>query len=94
MREERSLRYMLYLKNTTFVPKDADLLLSRARRVLSGHDVIIRDARVSSEHVEYDISLAITEDMAKIKSKLSDIGIFIEVYEVIEKEYEKNQALL
>jgi uncharacterized protein len=88
-----SIRCMLYLKNGTFTPKDADLLLSKARSVLSGQDVIIRDARVSSEHIEYDISFAITEDLLMIKSKLCDIGNLIGVYQVVEKEYEKNQAL-
>lgn len=88
-----SIRCMLYLKNGTFTPKDADLLLSRARSVLSGQDVIIRDARVSSEHIEYDISFAITEDLLIIESKLCDIGNLIGVYQVVEKEYEKNQAL-
>jgi predicted metal-dependent hydrolase len=88
-----SIRCMLYLKNGTFTPKDADLLLSKARSVLSGQDVIIRDARVSSEHIEYDISFAITEDLLMIESKLCDIGNLIGVYQVVEKEYEKNQAL-
>lgn len=88
-----SIRCMLYLKNGTFTPKDADLLLSRARSVLSGQDVIIRDARVSSEHIEYDISFAITEELLIIESKLCDIGNLIGVYQVVEKEYEKNQAL-
>ena len=88
-----SIRYMLYLRNGKFTPKDADLLLSKARSVLSGVDVIIRDARVSSDHIEYDISFAITEDLLVIESKLCDIGNFIGVYQVVEREYEKNQAL-
>ena len=54
---------------------------------------IIRDARVSSDHIEYDISFAITEDLLVIESKLCDIGNLIGVYEVVEREYEKNQAL-
>jgi hypothetical protein len=55
--------------------------------------VIIRDARVSSDHIEYDISFAITEDLLVIESKLCDIGDLIGAYEVVEREYEKNQAL-
>jgi predicted metal-dependent hydrolase len=88
-----SLRYMLYLKNATFTPKDADLLLSRARSALRAHDLVIRDARVSSEHIEYDISLAKAQDLLNIESKLCNIGKMIGLYQVIEKEYEKNHAL-
>ena len=88
-----SIRYMFYLRNEKFTPKDADLLLSRARSVLSGLDVIIRDARVSSDHIEYDTSFASTEDLLVIESKLCDIGNLIGVYQVVDREYQKNQAL-
>jgi uncharacterized protein len=89
-----SYRYMLYLRNETFSPKDADLLVSKARSLLRGQDVIIRDTRVSSQHVEYDVSLVATEDLKIIESKLSVIGKLIDVYPVIEREYGKKQAIL
>lgn len=89
-----SNRYMLYLKNRTFSPKDVNLLISRARSLLRGQEAIVRDTRVSSQHIEYDISLAANEDLKLIESKLSVIGNFIEVYPVIEREYGKKQAIL
>jgi predicted metal-dependent hydrolase len=55
--------------------------------------LVIRDARVSSEHIEYDISLAKAQDLLNIESKLCNIGKMIGLYQVIEKEYEKNHAL-
>jgi len=89
-----SNRYMLYLKNGTFSPKDVNVLISRARSLLREQDAVVRDTRVSSQHIEYDISLAASEDLKIIESKLSVIGNFIEVYPVIEREYEKKQAIL
>jgi predicted metal-dependent hydrolase len=89
-----SYRYMLYLRNETFSPKDADLLVSKARSLLRGQDVIIRDTRVSSQHVEYDVSIVATEDLKIIEFKLSVIGKLIDVYPVIEREYGKKQAIL
>lgn len=86
-------RYMVYLKNEKFFPKDAHYLLSEARRLLSGSDIIIRDVRVSGDHLEYDISLGKSENVEKIEDNLSNIGKLIELYNVVEIEFVKIDAI-
>jgi hypothetical protein len=93
MVNEKLSRYMVYLKNEKFFPKDAHFLLSEARKALPESNVIIRDVRVSGNHLEYDISLGKFEDVEKMKAKLSNIGKFIELYNVVEKEFDKNDAI-
>ncbi|MDP9197295.1 MAG: DUF309 domain-containing protein [Thermoproteota archaeon] len=94
MSDTKLHRYMAYLKNEEFGPKDAGLLLSKARRIFENFDIIIRDARVSNRFVEFDISLAKIEDFEKIKSKFSCIGQFVEAYKVVERDLEKEEALM
>jgi hypothetical protein len=84
---------MVYLKNEKFFPKDAHYLLSEARRLLLGSDIIIRDVRVSRDHLEYDISLGKSENVEKIEDKLSNIGKLIELYNVVEIEFVKIDAI-
>lgn len=86
-------RYMVYLKNEKFFPKDAHYLLSEARRLLPGSEIIIRDVRVSGDHLEYDISLGKSENVEKIEDKLSNIGKLIELYNVVEREFVKIDAI-
>ena len=86
-------RYMVYLKNEKFFPKDAHYLLSEARRLLPGSEIIIRDVRVSGDHLEYDISLGKSENVEKIEDKLSNIGKVIELYNVVEREFVKIDAI-
>ena len=48
---------MLHLKNNGYLPKDASTLLGNARHLSSDMDVIVRDARVSSKFLEFDVSI-------------------------------------
>ncbi|NDF35507.1 MAG: DUF309 domain-containing protein [Nitrosopumilaceae archaeon] len=50
-------RFMVHLKNKSFVPKDNRLLIKRALDLCSDIKVAIRDARVSKKYIQYDISL-------------------------------------
>ncbi|MFM8658774.1 MAG: DUF309 domain-containing protein [Candidatus Nitrosotenuis sp.] len=47
---------MLHLKNTGFAPQDTGELLERARML--GKGCIIRDCRVSTKYVEFDVSIS------------------------------------
>jgi uncharacterized protein len=87
-------RYMAYLKNEGFGPKDARLLLSKARQIVEKYDILIRDVRVSNRFIEFDISLGNVEDLEKIRSIFSFIGQYIDGYKVVEKDLKIEESLI
>ena len=94
MNDPRLHRYMAYLKNEGFGPKDARLLLSNARQIVEKYDILIRDVRVSNRFIEFDISLGNIEDLEKIRSIFSFIGQYIDRYKVVEKDLKIEESLI
>ena len=94
MNDPKLHRYMAYLKNEGFGPKDARLLLSKARQIVEKYDILIRDVRVSNRFIEFDISLGNVEDLEKIKSIFSFIGQYIDGYKVVEKNLKIEESLI
>ena len=94
MNDPKLHRYMAYLKNEGFGPKDARLLLSNARQIVEKYDILIRDVRVSNRFIEFDISLGNIEDLEKIRSILSFIGQYIDRYKVVEKDLKIEESLI
>ena len=94
MNDPKLHRYMAYLKNEGFGPKDARLLLSKARQIVEKYDILIRDVRVSNRFIEFDISLGNVEDLEKIRSIFSFIGHYIDGYEVVEKDLKIEESLI
>lgn len=86
-------RFMLHLMNDDFVPQDAPELLRRARRICSGMDATLRDVRVSSRYIEYDVSVA-KELMELLVSRLEPIGRLDHARHLIEEEIERERAVL
>ena len=94
MNDPKLHRYMAYLKNEGFGPKDARLLLSKARQIAGKYDILIRDVRVSNRFIEFDISLGNVEDLEKIRSIFSFIGQYIDRYKVVEKDLRIEESLI
>ena len=94
MNDPKLHRYMAYLKNEGFGPKDARLLLSNARQIVEKYDILIRDVRVSNRFIEFDISLGNVEDLEKIRSIFSLIGQYIDGYKVVEKDLKIEESLI
>ena len=94
MNDPKLHRYMAYLKNEGFGPKDARLLLSMARQIVEKYDILIRDVRVSNRFIEFDISLGNVEDLEKIRSIFSFIGQYIDGYKVVEKDLKIEESLI
>ena len=94
MNDPKLHRYMAYLKNEGFGPKDARLLLSKARHIVGKYDILIRDVRVSNRFIEFDISLGNVEDLEKIRSIFSFIGRYIDGYKVVEKDLKIEESLI
>ena len=94
MNDPKLHRYMAYLKNEGFGPKDARLLLSKARQIVEKYDILIRDVRVSNRFIEFDISLGNLEDLEKIRSIFSFIGQYIDGYKVVERDLKIEESLI
>ena len=85
-------RFMLHLKNSDYVPKDAISLLRKARELSHGMDVTVRDTRVSSKYLEYDVSIK-KEDLDTFVEKLSSLGEIDHAKHVTEESIMKEDAV-
>jgi uncharacterized protein len=83
---------MIHLKNSGYVPKDAKKLLSQADKLVAGMHTIVRDARVSSRYLEFDISVS-KEYLDVLVKKLETIGSLDHARHVVEEEMEKEEAV-
>lgn len=84
---------MVYLKNEKYFPKDASSILSLSRSTLQEVNIIIRDVRVASQFLELDISIKTLSDKNKISSNLSKIAPVLEIDRIVEKEFDKKEAV-
>lgn len=81
---------MLHLKNTGFSPQDTSELLERARTL--GKGCTIRDCRVSTKYVEFDVSISkVRLDILVEKLKL--IAPLDHARLVIEEHLEKEEGV-
>jgi uncharacterized protein len=87
-------RFMIYFKNHNHTPEDAYELLLKARKLVESIKISIRDLRISTKHIEIDVSVPLMSDLENVKSRLILLGEFIEVDEVCERNLTKENALL
>ena len=83
---------MIHLKNSGYVPQDAKKLLSQADKLIAGMHAIVRDARVSSRYLEFDISIS-KEYLDILVKKLETIGSLDNARHLVEEEMEKEEAV-
>jgi hypothetical protein len=83
---------MIHLKNSGFVPQDAKKLLSQADKLVSEMHAIVRDARVSSRYVEFDVSVS-KEYLDVLVKKLETISPLDHARHIVEEEMEKEEAV-
>jgi hypothetical protein len=85
-------RYMIYLKNNSHTPKDAQNLLLRARSLLSASNVVIRDARVSEFNIEFDTSIpdSAIKEVIRILTLIAPLS---EYEHIVEKNLPKETAI-
>ena len=85
-------RFMLHLKNSKYLPKDATTILNNSRDLIYGMTAVIRDCRVSSKFIELDISVH-KNNLELLLEKLSSIGQNGDSRLIIEEEIEKEQLV-
>lgn len=83
---------MIHLKNSGYVPKDATQLLLKARSLASEMDITIRDMRVSSRYLEFDVSIK-KEELDDLIKKLEPIGLLDHTKRVVDEVIEKEDAI-
>ena len=83
---------MIHLKNSGYHPKDAKKLLSQADMLVSGMHAIVRDARISSRYVEFDVSIS-KEYLDVLVKKLETIGPLDHARHLVEEEMGKEEAV-
>jgi uncharacterized protein len=83
---------MVHLKNSGYVPTDAKALLAKADQLTSDMDVIVRDMRVSTKYLEFDVSVK-KEELDIVIKKFESIGSLDDARHVVEEKIEKEEAL-
>lgn len=83
---------MVHLKNPGYVPIDAKTLLAKADALISEMDVIVRDMRISTKYLEFDVSVK-KEELNIVVKKLETIGSLYDARPVVEEEIEKEDAI-
>ena len=85
-------RYMVHLQNRGHTPKDATVLLHRARE-LAGSEVTIRDARVSRKYIELDTSLPDGMSVDDLVTRLGPMSRLASYEHIMERHEGKDQAI-
>jgi len=83
---------MIHLKNSGHVPQDAKKLLLEADMLVSGMHVIVRDMRVSSRYLEFDVSVS-KDYLDILVKKLEKMGPLDHARHIVEEEKEKEEAV-
>jgi hypothetical protein len=84
-------RFIVHLINDGFSPKNAQELLLKARD-LAGDGAIVRDARVSSRYLEFDITVD-GEELRGLLWQLSKISPVADAIEIFDKHMQKAVAV-
>jgi len=84
---------MVHLKNLGYIPADAPALLSKADQLTAGMHAIIRDMRVSSKYLEFDVSVDKVQ-LDVLLDKLQPIGSVDHARQIVEEKIEKEEAML
>jgi len=83
---------MIHLKNSGYVPTDAKILLAKADQLTSEMDVIVRDMRVSTKYLEFDVSVK-KEELDQVVKEFQSLGTLNDARHVVEEKIEKEEAL-
>jgi hypothetical protein len=85
-------RFMLHLKNAGYFPHDTGSLLTKARQLASGFEAVIRDCRISTKYVEFDVSIAKSE-INSLVERLAPISPLDHAKHIVEEHIEKEEAI-
>ena len=88
-------RYMVYLKNQSYMPEHASILLNRAREVFRANSgIIIRDTRVLTKYIEFDTSIPDNENIKNAILEYQKVAPIAEYESIVEKNFPKKDAII
>lgn len=87
------LRYFVHLQNKSYTPKDATVLLTRARELVEPQGAVVRDSRVSRKYIEFDTSIPEAMDVRDLVAKLEAISPLASVEHIVDKHVPKDEAI-
>ncbi len=85
-------RFILYFENNYYSPQNIVCIITKSRKLCSKINVVIRDVRISSKHIEFDIS-ASKDILNEFVIKLKPIGNCSNISNITEKKIEKINAI-
>ena len=83
---------MVHLKNPRYVPSNSHELLLRAREITDIMKITIRDMRVSSRYLEFDVSIP-KERLDQLIKKLEPIAPLDHTKHVVDEPIGKEEAI-
>ena len=83
---------MIHLKNSGYLPTDATILLAKADQLTSLMNSVIRDVRVSTKYLEFDVSVN-KEELETLVDRLAPIGPLDDARHIVEEKIEKEKAI-
>ncbi len=86
-------RYFVHLKNGAYTPKDAVVLLERARKLVADVGAIVRDSRVSKKYIEFDTNLPDDMEVSDLIGRLEKISPLASYEHIVERRVEKGEAI-
>lgn len=85
-------RYFVHLKNGAYTPRDATVLLERARQLVD-EGTIVRDSRVSKRYIEFDTSVPDGTEIGDLIGRLEKISPLASYEHIVERHVEKGEAI-
>lgn len=86
-------RYIVHLRNNGHSPKNAAILLEKARSAGERDGLVVRDARVSTKHIEYDVSIPDELSEKRVMDLLESISPVASFEQVVERHIAKDKAI-
>ena len=87
-------RYLIYLKNQDYISGQASWLLQKARNLVSDIGVVVRDARVATNHIEFDTSVPRHNLIAEVTRRFSAISPISGYELLIEQKMSKQESII
>jgi predicted metal-dependent hydrolase len=85
-------RYLIHLKNETYLPINSREILHQARDLVIGMNAHVRLARIATSFIEFDVAIE-TKDVDVVIDKLAPIGDLDNLRHIVEEEIEMDQGI-
>ena len=86
-------RYFVHLQNKAYSPKDATVLLLKARELAEQEGAVVRDSRVSSRYIEFDTSIPDAMDVNDLAGRLATISPIASIEHIVDKHMPRDEAI-